>query len=240
MPAFELGWDTFSCRCRSHLHRARTPLVILPSCSAPRSTGRRVATVVPAVAMAVASTRARTRLRSPPRARAPTHVHAFSREGGRPDLFIPLSLDRSRARRRSAAASRGAAFLGTLPPGWREHRVVPELAHPLSCLHARTVTGRGYPSRPAEPLSVSPLRRLAPTLALATCFCSHAFEHARAPLCTVRMRAYRRCSALPSLDPRRARGQCLCVDPPSCWPWPQPHHEGHPLLGRSFRALADQ
>jgi hypothetical protein len=55
----------------------------------------RVATVVPAVAMALASMCARTRLSSRPRARAPTHVHAFAREGGRPDPFIPLSLDRS-------------------------------------------------------------------------------------------------------------------------------------------------
>jgi hypothetical protein len=122
------------------------PTCVLPSCSAPRSTGRRVADVVPAVAMAVASTHARTHLHSRPCTCAPTHMHACTREGGRPDPFIPLSLDRSRARRRSAAASRGAALRGTLPPGWRECRVVPELARPFSCLHTRTVAGRGYPA----------------------------------------------------------------------------------------------
>jgi hypothetical protein len=141
MLAFEPCWDTFSCRFRSRLHRVLTPLAVLTSCSAPRSTGRRVVAVVPAVAMDVASTRARTCLRSRPRARAPTHVHAFAREGGRPDPFIPLPLDRSRAHRRSATASRGAALRGTLLPGWRERRVVPELACPFSCLHTRTVAG---------------------------------------------------------------------------------------------------
>jgi hypothetical protein len=30
MPAFEPGWDIFSCRCRSHLRHARSPLIALP------------------------------------------------------------------------------------------------------------------------------------------------------------------------------------------------------------------
>jgi hypothetical protein len=30
MPAFEPRWDIFSCRCRSRLRHARTPLVVLP------------------------------------------------------------------------------------------------------------------------------------------------------------------------------------------------------------------
>jgi hypothetical protein len=157
-----------SCRCHSCLRRAHAPCWPSSlSCSATRPTGRRVAVVVHAVAMAVASTRAHTRLRSQPRARAPTHVLAFAREGVKPDPFIPLSLDRSRARRRSAAVSRarrrsaavsrGFALRGTLPPGWRERRVDPELARPFLCLHARTVAGRGHPSRATEPFSISPL-----------------------------------------------------------------------------------
>jgi hypothetical protein len=210
------------------------------SCSSPRSTGRRVTAVVLAVAMAVASTCARTRLCCQLHARAPALVHAFAREGGKPDPFIPLSLDRSRARRHSVAVSQGAALRGTLPPGWRERWVILELAPPYSFLHTRTVAGRGYPSRAAEPFSVSPPRCRAPTRALTTRLCSCAFEHARATLCTVRLRAYRRCSAPPSLNRRWARGQSRCVDSLSRRPWPRPHRGGHLLPGRSFRALADQ
>jgi hypothetical protein len=140
MPAIEPGWDIFSCRCHSRPARApRLPSFL--SCSAPRSTGCCVAAVDPAVAMAVASTHARTRLRSQPRACAPTHVHAFARGGVKPDPFIHLSLDRSRARLRSVAVSRGTALRGTLLPRWCECRVVPELARLFSCLHAWTAAG---------------------------------------------------------------------------------------------------
>jgi hypothetical protein len=240
MPAFEPGWDTFSCRCRSRLHRVRTPLAVLPSCSAsPRSTGRRVAAVVSAVAMAVASTHAHTRFRSRPRACAPTHVHAFSREGEDPTLS---SLCRSTE-----------AELAGIPP--RRAKAPPSavLFHPdgasaglFLSSHARSRACTRRPSQAEATPAVPPSRSALVRRDAAHPRARSSPVSAPVPLSTrVHPCAPRGCELTAGAQPRLARssparGQCRCIDPPSRRPWPRPHHEGHPLPGRSFRALADQ
>jgi hypothetical protein len=162
--------------------------------------------VVPVVAMAVASTRARAHLRDQACARVPAHVH---KGAVKPDPFVSLSLDRSRARQRSAAASRGAALRSTFPQGWCKHRVVLELARPFSCLHARTVVGRGHLSRAAQPFRVCSPRRSTPTRTLATRSHACAFEHAHAPAYTARREPTACAKSPPSQGPGMTRRRAV-------------------------------
>jgi hypothetical protein len=154
MPAFEPGWDITSCRCRCRLRHARSPashpFFLVPPFVVP---GRHVAVVVPAVAMAVASTRAHTHPRTYPCACAPTRAHAFTWEGKKPNFFSFCSSTELS----SSAFHRGQ--LGRRPPWcrfarWCERRVIHELSLPFSCMHARPLADTSHPSRAAEALCI--------------------------------------------------------------------------------------
>jgi hypothetical protein len=75
---------------------ARSPFLFSPV----RLPGHRVAAAVLAAATVLTSACTRTRLRAYPRARAPTHPHAFTKQG-KIDPFFYLSV-LSQAHRRSA------------------------------------------------------------------------------------------------------------------------------------------
>jgi hypothetical protein len=101
MSAFVLGWDASYCKCHYRLRHVCIPLVVPFILGSPvRLPGRRVATTVLAAAAVLKSVCARTCLRAHPHVGAPTHTHAFSRQG-KLGTFLCLPIP-SRARRRTA------------------------------------------------------------------------------------------------------------------------------------------
>jgi hypothetical protein len=168
---------------------------------------------------------------------APLHAPSYSptcpctharvrqgRENARPFFMCPRP---SRARRRSAAVSRGAANRGAFPPGG---------ANAGSFLSSRALSRartRGLSPTPATPAappsrSASPCRgRRAPTRARA-----YVFEHAHAPAYAVRSRTNHQCQVLIEPEASRRSTAVPAMTPTS------PRRS--PALGHFLRTLATQ